>query len=112
MAIKTWRDRLEFYDDHPADAMQAEITELRAALAGGEPVAWAMRRADGLVLDVITSEEHESYEGEYTMPLYTHPSRTLADAEISEIASRPPNNKGSVVHQFARDIEAALKGQA
>ena len=32
-----------------------------------------MRRDDGLVLDVICPEEHESYEVEYTMPLYAAP---------------------------------------
>ena len=39
-----------------------------------EPVAWAMLREDGLVLDVICPEEHPSYEGEYTLPLFTHPA--------------------------------------
>jgi hypothetical protein len=45
----------------------------RAVLAAQpkpKPVAWAMPRPDGLVLDVITPEEHESYEGEYTEALY------------------------------------------
>lgn len=35
------------------------------------PVAWAMLRTDGLVLDVICPDEHERYEGEYTLPLYS-----------------------------------------
>ncbi len=39
----------------------------------GETVAWAMQRKDGLVLDVITPEEHESFAGEYVIPLYTAP---------------------------------------
>ena len=39
----------------------------------GEPVAWAMPRKDGLLLDVITPEEHEAFEGDYTIPLYTDP---------------------------------------
>lgn len=38
-----------------------------------EPVAWGMQRQDGLILDIITPEEHESHEGEYTVPLYTTP---------------------------------------
>ena len=38
------------------------------------PVAWAMRRADGLVLDVICPDEHDRHEGEYTLPLFTHPA--------------------------------------
>jgi hypothetical protein len=65
--------------EHP-DAADA-IAALRAALAEPaikpdlttEPVAWAMRRPDGLILDVICPEEHEAYEGEYTIPLYAHP---------------------------------------
>jgi len=35
-----------------------------------EPLAWAMQREDGLVFDVICPEEHEKYEGQYTLPLY------------------------------------------
>jgi hypothetical protein len=58
-----------------------EIADLRAALAEPaikpdlttEPVAWAMPRPDGLILDVICPDEHEAYEGEYTVPLYAHP---------------------------------------
>ena len=36
-----------------------------------EPVAWGMLQKDGLILDVISPEEHENYEGEYTIPLFT-----------------------------------------
>jgi hypothetical protein len=58
-----------------------EIAALRAALAEPaikpdlttEPVAWAMPRPDGLILDVICPDEHEAYEGEYTVPLYAEP---------------------------------------
>lgn len=32
-----------------------------------------MRRPDGLILDVICPDEHEAYEGEYTVPLYAAP---------------------------------------
>lgn len=54
---------------------KAAITALREALAAPmpEPVAWGMFRADGLILDVITPEEHESHAGEYTVPLYAAP---------------------------------------
>ena len=38
-----------------------------------EPVAWALCREDGLILDVICPDEHDSYEGDYTLPLYLHP---------------------------------------
>ncbi len=64
------------------------IEALRARLAQPEPkpVAWAIPRPDGLLLDIITPEEHESYEGEYTVPLYTAPPQRewvgLTDEEI------------------------------
>lgn len=63
------------------------IAELRKTLDAElaqsvEPVAWAMRRADGLVLDVICPDEHESHEGEYTMPLYLHPPQPQATTPV------------------------------
>jgi hypothetical protein len=38
-----------------------------------QPVAWAMPRKDGLILDVITPEENAREPGQYTVPLYTQP---------------------------------------
>jgi hypothetical protein len=38
-----------------------------------QPVAWAMPRKDGLILDVICPEEHAREPGQYTVPLYTRP---------------------------------------
>ena len=52
------------------DALRAKITEMEQQ----EPVAWGMQRSDGLLLDIITPEEHEAHEGKYTVPLYRHPS--------------------------------------
>jgi hypothetical protein len=58
--------------EHP-DAADA-IAALRAALAEpDEPIAWAMPRPDGLILDVICPEEHAREPGQYTVPLYAHP---------------------------------------
>lgn len=51
------------------------------AQAGPEVVAWAMPRDDGLFLDVICPEEHESYEGDYTVPLITLQSHREAVAK-------------------------------
>jgi hypothetical protein len=76
--------------EHP-DAADA-IAALRAALAEpdhlrdatkkvAEPVAWAMPRSDGLILDVICPEEHDRMPGQYTVPLYTQP----------KAEHRPPN---------------------
>ena len=54
-----------------------------------EPVAFGMLRADGLILDVICPDEHESFAGEYTIPLYTTPPQRpwvgLTDAEAQLI---------------------------
>jgi hypothetical protein len=46
-----------------------------------KPVAYAMFR-DGEYYDAITLEEHTRFEGGYTIPLYTHPAKTLTDEEI------------------------------
>ena len=48
-----------------------------------EPVAWGMPRPDGQIVDVITPEEHARVEGDYTVPLYTHPpQRTEPEQEV------------------------------
>ena len=48
----------------------AKADDELAALKSQQPVAWAMKREDGLVLDVICPDEHDSHEGEYTVPLF------------------------------------------
>lgn len=48
------------------------------------PVAWAMSRPDGLVLDVICPDEHESHEGRYTRPLYDQAALDAAVAAERE----------------------------
>jgi hypothetical protein len=51
-----------------------------------EPVAWGMLDKDGGIYDSISPEEHDREEGDYTIPLYTHPAKTLTDEEIEEFA--------------------------
>jgi hypothetical protein len=51
-----------------------------------EPVAWGMLDKDGGIYDSISPEEHDREEGAYTIPLYTHPAKTLTDEEIKFIA--------------------------
>jgi hypothetical protein len=57
-----------------------------------EPVAWGMQNADGQITDVITPEEHDRIEGDYTIPLYTAPPKRewqgLTDEEIEEGAKQ------------------------
>jgi hypothetical protein len=48
-----------------------------------KPVAWAMF-VDGDFWDAIHPEEHDRVEGKYTVPLYTHPAKTLTDEEIDK----------------------------
>jgi hypothetical protein len=83
------------YDDSAVGLEIDAIKALRAALADHneevlemvEPVAWAMSRPDGLILDVICPDEHDAYEGEYTVPLYAAPRpakrEPLTDEEIT-----------------------------
>jgi hypothetical protein len=60
-----------------------------------EPVAWGMLDKDGGIYDSISPEEHDREEGAYTIPLYTHPAKTLTitDDEVmdlwNEVSSHP-----------------------
>ena len=47
-------------------------------------VAWAYLK-DGEFFDAIHPDEHDKYEGMYTIPLYTHPVKELTDEEIKQI---------------------------
>jgi hypothetical protein len=56
------------------DGMNAWSKALHVALTEPhEPVAWAMPRPDGTILDVICPEEHARMPGQYTVPLYAEP---------------------------------------
>lgn len=70
-----------------------------------QPVAWAMTRSDGLLLDTITPDEHESFEGDYTTPLYTHPqpSKPLSEAPLGAAVLVD----GKTVAWFAEFTESA-----
>lgn len=55
-----------------------------------EPVAWGMRdKTTGLILDVICPDEHDSHEGDYTIPLYATPAAPapvpLTDEQIIDL---------------------------
>jgi hypothetical protein len=49
-----------------------------------EPVAWAMFK-DNTFMDAIHPDEHTRFEGGYTIPLYTHPTKTLTNREIDNL---------------------------
>jgi hypothetical protein len=80
-----------------------------------QPIAWAMPRSDGLILDVICPEEHDREPGQYTVPLYAapQPRKRLTDEEIDQMWSDAHNDTTalSLVKVFARAIEAAVWGE-
>jgi hypothetical protein len=49
-----------------------------------KPVAYAMFR-DGQFYDAIHPDEQAKTVGEYDIPLYTHPAKTLTDEKIWEL---------------------------
>ena len=71
-----------------------------------EPVAWGMLDKDGGIYDSISPEEHDREEGAYTIPLYTHPAKTLTDEEIEGIAMANVDGHSSMeqLKWFARAI--------
>lgn len=86
-------------DPHTADWDDA-LSLLRAKRdeKDAEPVAWAMHREDGLVFDVICPEEHQRYEGKYTLPLFTHPAH--GDTALLRMALEALNNSTPVLGDY------------
>ena len=78
-ALETERENYQDWDkeDGAPEYIHKAITKCKEALAQPEqePAAFGMLRADGLILDVICPDEHESFAGEYTIPLYTTPPK-------------------------------------
>lgn len=71
-----------------------------------KPVAWGMKDKDGNIYDVICPEEHDRAEGDYTIPLYTHPSKAITDEEKWEIFThlkRSPDLRTDMI-RFADSI--------
>jgi hypothetical protein len=70
-----------------------------------KPVAWGMLDKDGGIYDSISPEEHDREEGAYTIPLYTHPAKTLTDEEIKELSEEHLDMDWQTgVIEFARAI--------
>lgn len=87
------------------------IAALRARLAqpDAEPIAYGMPRADGLILDVITPEEHESYSGEYTVPLYAAPPAAPAPAVPLTDAAAVSAAKDAEIAALRQYLDAAQR---
>jgi hypothetical protein len=78
MTIEAIKQALQYIEANAETQDEHEIAEgLRQAIAEAdkqdEPVAWGKKGKDGLILDVICPEEHDRVEGDYTIPLFTHP---------------------------------------
>ena len=68
-ARDTATEALRLYDE--VERLSAPLAPTPAPV---EPVAWGMRdKTTGLILDVICPDEHESFEGDYTVPLFAAP---------------------------------------
>jgi len=71
-----------------------------------KPVAYAMFR-NGEYYDAIHPDEQAKTVGEYDIPLYTHPAKTLTDEEIIEVHINTPFIDGYLnknLIDFARAI--------
>ena len=78
--------------------------------ASSEPVAWV---TDGVGHGCVISVGWERKESNVlTVPLYTHPSISLSDEEMSELYSLE-ESKGLVglIQRYGKAIEAKLKGK-
>ena len=77
-----------------------------------DPIAWGMEK-NGVILDVICPAEHDREEGEYTIPLYTHPKEWvgLTDEEQSFLYNQVKQTVSGKPFwvKFADAIEAKLK---
>jgi hypothetical protein len=69
-----------------------------------EPVAWGME-TDGLIYDVICPAEHNREEGEYTIPLYTHPKEWVGLTDEDDVDWE----EGDSLKDLFKAIEAKLK---
>ena len=75
-----------------------------------EPIAWAMLRADGLVLDVICPDEHNDvYEGAYTVPLYAAPQPAPAVPDGWVMVPREPTRDMCVAAVVLNNGNAVYK---
>ena len=75
-----------------------------------EPVAWGYISDDGGIYDCISPEEHDRAEGDYNIPLYTHPA-DLTDKEIWEVRNSIYPT-GLLPAQFQLDFARAILRKA
>ena len=69
-----------------------------------EPVSYAMFR-NGEYYDAIHPDEQAKTVGEYDIPLYTHPAKTLTDEEILKLTyEHGLDGELMIFNDFARAI--------
>jgi hypothetical protein len=59
----------------PEEVIQMALEAMKRK-SNDQPIGWGMLSKDGCIYDIISPEEHAKVEGEYTVPLYTHPLRS------------------------------------
>ena len=81
-----------------------KLETIEIDLPSPEPVAWGMLDKDGGIYDSISPEEHDREEGAYTIPLYTHPTKTLTDEQIFKLAEMLEIKMNHALYAFARTL--------
>jgi hypothetical protein len=123
MSIEAMKQALEAWDaydggtlDHP---MAAVMEALRAAIEQAEkqePVAWLYVNADMPTNRQLEwTEARQGYAGNwFKYPLYTAPRQWvgLTNEEIEAVMQGSVEGERMLPYQFARAIEAKLKGKA
>ena len=74
-----------------------------------EPVAYAMFKDDEFY-DAIHPKQYTEHIGSYTIPLYTHPAKTLTDEEIISSAEEAGFNWSEDKGIFARHSNGSWIG--
>lgn len=69
-----------------------------------KPIAWGMKRHDGLILDVISCEEHDRCEGDYTVPLYDHAYDTTTIDQIAYALTGDNNDSISSLLNLVKQL--------
>ena len=94
--------KVSAWDHIHAVGKQALIDAIidRLAQPDAEPVAWAMLRADGLILDVICPDERESYQGEYTVQLYAAPPAAPAPGDMVMVPLKFVQDFNTLAHNY------------
>jgi hypothetical protein len=86
-----------------------------------QPVAWGSELCPGgPIIGVICPDEHDSHEGDYTMPLYTAPPKitppdgwaeAVASAKFAKAVQEGPPTLLTELVNAILDMDAKIRGQ-